>query len=231
MSTTHPLVIIVAAGSGQRFGSLIPKQFCDLNGRPVLMSTIDAFRHSLPEAHIVLVISEPMHPLWDELCQRHSFETPEIVYGGDTRLQSVYNALYACSSLAPETPTLIHDGARPLVTGDIIRDAATIPDGYDGCVPVIAVSDSLRQLTADGHSKSVDRSRYVAVQTPQSARLATLLDAYSRPTAPIMTDDASVLEHAGYTRLRLIEGDPRNIKITNPGDIAVAETFTAGNHI
>lgn len=211
-------VIIVAAGSGHRFGSDCPKQFHLLDGRPVLMHTIDAFRNT---GAITVVISKEMETYWQELCEHHGFTSPRIVHGGDTRFHSVRNALCA---LQPEEDSLIlvHDGARPLVAPAIITSVLQGLENNTAVVPGVPVTDSLRQLTDNGtSSEPVDRSLYVSVQTPQGFHARTLTQAYTAPFNPAFTDDASVVQAAGHS-VAVVNGDSCNIKITNPTDLAVA---------
>ncbi len=211
--------VIVAAGSGSRFGGSLPKQFCMLGSRPVLMETIGRMRRA--GGDLLLVISSDMEDMWRDMCLRHSFESPVTVAGGSTRWESVRNALAHPLALNASVIT-VHDGARPLPDTDLIDRVTSIPDGVDGNIPVIAVTDSLRRCRADGSSEAVDRSLYRAVQTPQAFRGDSLRKAYSLPYSPKFTDDASVMEAAGFTRLQMVEGNPRNIKITRPGDIDIA---------
>lgn len=211
--------IIVAAGSGSRYGSDIPKQFCDMNGRPVLMTTIERLRHVGGE--MILVLSPQWFDFWTDQCEKHSFLSPRVVGGGETRWESVRNALMTVSENIDIVS--VHDGARPLVTKDIALSAIeAVVRGADGAIPAVAVTDSLRKLTADGHSEMVDRSMFRAVQTPQVFEATRLKKAYSLPYNPLFTDDASVMEAAGYTNIVLTPGSVHNIKITNPGDIALA---------
>lgn len=220
MSDKPVHVVIVAAGSGSRFGSDIPKQFVPLCGRPVVFYPIEAFRTAMPDAQITLVISPSMEELWRDLCAKHGFTSPRIVYGGATRWESVRNALGAY----PGRDTVyIHDGARPLVTPDLIkRLGAALSDGRaDGALPAVALTDSIRELRGDG-STAVDRSHYRAIQTPQVFDGHKLKQAYRLPYSPTFTDDASVMEAAGFDGIVLVEGDSRNIKITHGGDIALA---------
>lgn len=221
MASVH--VIIVAAGSGLRFGAPLPKQFCLLRGRPVVMNTIDTIRGLLPDAEITLVINRDANDLWQSLCAEHEFTSPDIVYGGATRWESVRNAVVH----APETDIiLVHDAVRPLISEKIITpliDSFSSQSDIDGAIPAIPVTDSLRSLTSGGKSTSVDRSAMRAVQTPQAFRGERLRKAYSLPYQPEFTDDASVMEAAGFDRIILTDGSPDNIKITNPGDISIAE--------
>ena len=221
MSDKSVHVVIVAAGSGSRFGSDIPKQFVPLCGRPVVFYSIEAFREAMPRAEITLVISPAMEELWRGLCSKHGFASPRIVYGGATRWESVRNALDAY----PGRDTVyVHDGARPLVTPELFeRLGAALSDGRaDGALPAVALTDSIRELRGDG-SAAVDRSHYRAIQTPQVFDGHKLEQAYRLPYSPTFTDDASVMEAAGYDAIVLVEGDSRNFKITHGGDIALAE--------
>lgn len=215
-------IIIVAAGSGLRYGTPLPKQFCELKGKPVVMHTIEAFRRLLPEASITLVINSDMEVLWQNLCQRHSFASPATVYGGASRWESVRHAVTAL----PENEDgiiMVHDAVRPLIDKGIISRICEAMDSdpqADGVIPVTAVTDSLRRYDNNGGSRSIDRNRFVAVQTPQAFRSHLLHAAYQLPYEQSFTDDASVMEAAGFGNLRLVEGSTYNIKITNPGDIA-----------
>lgn len=213
--------IIVAAGSGARFGSELPKQFCLLRGRPVLMTTVDNFRNACPDDKIVLVLSKDCVRLWHGLCREYGYPSPEIAYGGATRWNSVKNALESVDD-GVDIIT-VHDGARPLVSRDVIgKVVAAVESGACGAIPVVPVTDSLRIIDDDGVSEAVDRSVMRAVQTPQAFRAEILRKAYGRPYSPLYTDDASVVEDAGFTPLALVDGDVHNIKITHPADLDVA---------
>ena len=219
--------IIVAAGSGSRFGAMLPKQFCDLGGRPLLMTTIERMRIADPDADIILVLSGDMIEPWREMCRDHNFESPaHIVEGGASRAESVRNAITRIDYTTAGRIG-VHDGARPVVTSDLInRLDSAIGDGAHGAIPAIAVTDSLRVMDpTDGSSSAVDRSVYRAVQTPQFFNGQLLIEAYDRCFTPAATDDASLMESAGFGDLRLVEGSPRNIKVTNPGDIEIATIY------
>lgn len=218
-------IIIVAAGSGTRFGAPLPKQFCRLCGRPVLMHTVDALRRACPEAEMTLVLSASGKKIWEGLCAEAGYESPAVTEGGATRWESVKNALATADDAEV---VLIHDGARPFPNADIIEPMLrTISEGASGCVPVTAVTDSLRLIDDCGGSQPFDRSRLRAVQTPQAFRADRLREAYRLPYDPLFTDDASVMQAAGYGDIALTPGSTHNIKITNPEDLAVAEAFLA----
>lgn len=228
MSLFPIINLVVAAGTGSRFGASMPKQFCLLNGRPVLMHTIDALRQANPDSEMILVISKEEESRWNELCREFDFESPKIAFGGATRWESVKNGLSALpESTPPGAVVLIHDGARPLVDTPTIKRVASAALNTDGAIPAVAVSDSLRRLTDDGvTSEPVDRSVYRAVQTPQGFTLWRLREAYSLPYDSAFTDDASVMAAAGFANIVLVEGSPTNIKITNPRDLIIAAALS-----
>jgi 2-C-methyl-D-erythritol 4-phosphate cytidylyltransferase len=214
--------IIVAAGSGSRFGANMPKQYCNLNGRPVLMHTIDAIRSATDNADITLVLSHDMRSFWSELCEQHNFASPTVVDGGATRWHSVKNAVSAISDNGADI-IMVHDGARPIVDVDMMQRLIAATTECGAAIPAIAVTDSLRQVAEPQANigKAVDRSLYRAVQTPQAFKADLLIAAYNLPYTTMFTDDASVVEAAGNTVV-MVEGSPKNIKITNPGDIDIA---------
>lgn len=221
-------VIVVAAGSGTRFGTALPKQFCLLDGLPVVMHCINRFRKFLAGAHIILVLSADRIDYWRQICEEFSFESPVIATGGATRWESVKNALPLI--VDDSQVVMVHDAARPLVSRDVIdRLQKSLNDGAEGALPVLPMTDSLRQLNPDGTSKAVDRSRYMAVQTPQAFPTKLLVNAYNQPYCGTMTDDASVMEAAGYFDIRLVPGDEATLKITRPIDLSLTEIYLHGS--
>ncbi|MCM1076655.1 MAG: 2-C-methyl-D-erythritol 4-phosphate cytidylyltransferase [Bacteroides sp.] len=217
--------IVVAAGSGSRYGGNLPKQFCNLAGRPLLMTTLERLRSCSPGWKTIVVLSEEMTDEWKSMCIRHDFQLPHIVTtGGATRAHSVKNALAmlphdACGYVS------VHDAARPVVTAAMMKNLLDALPDSDGVIPATPVTDSIRRLDADGNSTAVDRSTLRAVQTPQIFHAGKLLSAYRQELRPTFTDDASVMEAAGYTNLRLVDGDVHNIKVTNPGDMEIAGLY------
>lgn len=221
MKAQHIYNIIVAAGSGSRFGAALPKQYCLMNGRPVLMHTIENMRVALPDSQIVLVLNKDFVDYWAELCEQYSFVSPRVVVGGDNRWQSVKNAV---DTIPREAEVItVHDGARPIVDRMMVERLIAALDGAPGAIPVVSVTDSLRRVNEQG-SDPVDRSQYKAVQTPQAFHADKLVEAYSLPFNPTFTDDASVMAALGND-VALVEGDTYNIKITNPLDIEIAQLY------
>ena len=211
-------IIILAAGTGSRFGGKLPKQFCLMAGRPLLMHTIDGMRRALPGAKITVVLASSMMVYWKELCRQYGYQTP----GGATRWESVRNAVLLDSPYGEKEIILVHDGARPLVDKRMVEMLVDSARLVGAVIPVVAVTDSLRHLDGKGLSHSVDRSKFVSVQTPQAFDAQLLCEAYGQPFSPAFTDDASVVEALGHN-ITLVEGSSSNIKITNPGDIETAE--------
>lgn len=217
--------IVVAAGSGSRYGGNLPKQFCNLNGRPLLMTTLERLHECTPDWRLIVVLSREMVEEWKGMCGEHGFNVAhDIVIGGPTRAHSVKNAIDSISSAANGLIS-VHDAARPVVTAGLIKSLLEGIREADGVIPACKVTDSIRRMGPDGSSVAVDRSALRSVQTPQIFHSDKLKDAYRQELRPDFTDDASVMESAGYTNLRLVDGDPHNIKVTNPGDMAIAELY------
>ncbi|HSL86631.1 MAG TPA: 2-C-methyl-D-erythritol 4-phosphate cytidylyltransferase [Bacteroidales bacterium] len=213
--------VIVAAGSGKRMGSEIPKQFLELAGKPVLMHSIGQFREYDDKTNIIVVLPQEQIPFWKSLLERYSFRIPHIIVkGGDKRFHSVRNGLEIIDS-----PGLvaIHDGVRPLVSKETIRRCFEAAGKNGSAIPVISPADSIRMVTGQG-SVSVNRLHVKLVQTPQVFDANLIKKAYLQDYSDDFTDDATVLERAGET-VFLVAGNPENIKITTPEDLLVAETL------
>lgn len=227
MALFDTYIIVVAAGSGSRFGSETPKQFCLLAGIPVVIHAISRLRNAIPDAKVIIVISKEEKERWDEICKTYDFDTPIVAFGGETRWESVKNGLAAIPPEAkPNSVVLIHDGARPLIDTATVKRVSGATINTDGAIPAIAVNDSLRKLGEDGvSSEPVDRTDFRAVQTPQGFKLWSLREAYNLPYDKAFTDDASVMAAAGFENIFLVQGNHNNIKITNPRDLAIAEAI------
>lgn len=220
------IAIIVAGGSGTRFGAQLPKQFLELAGRPILMRTIEAFGESCETGEtsldVIVTLPADQMDLWQQLCEKYAFSLPHrVVAGGETRWHSVKNALAAVGDIADVDVIAVHDGVRPLATAGLIHRVLDAARRDGAAIPVVPLNDSVRQVAGDT-SHALDRSSLRAVQTPQAFDARLLLDAYHQPFDPTFTDDASVVERAGH-RVTLVDGDPVNLKITRPMDLALAE--------
>ena len=214
--------ILVAGGKGLRMGSDIPKQFLPLRGRPVLMHTIDVFRRTYPDIHIILVLPREQQDYWRQLCGQHDYDVELCVAdGGETRFHSVSNGLSQIPDGARGVVG-VHDGVRPFVSPETIRRCFESAEEFGAVVPVVPVVETVRQVLADGSSMTVDRNAYRLVQTPQTFEIQLLKKAYGQPFDPFFTDDASVVEAMGHP-IKLVEGNNENIKLTNPADLKLAE--------
>ena len=219
--------IIVAGGSGLRMGAGIPKQFLPLGGRPVLLRTMEAIAAAVPEAETVVVLPAAHIGTLHELCERFGCTVRyRATAGGASRFESVEAGLKAlpddCSLIA------VHDGVRPLVTADMIRRGLDCARTNRTAVPVIPVTDTIREVAADGSSHTIDRSKLRAVQTPQIFDGELLRRAYRDAAAmndkSRFTDDASVVEDFG-TAISLYEGSRENLKLTTPADMTIAKAI------
>ncbi len=213
MSQIPRYVIIVAAGSGSRVGGNIPKQFLPIDGKPILMHTIDAFSF-VPNK--IVVLSDSGIGYWGQLCREHNYTVPcTIVEGGAERFYSVKNALKA---VPDDAIVAIHDGVRPFVTETVIEEAFCVAERKGSAVPVTDCVDSVRVLTEEDGNMPFDRNRVKLVQTPQVFKASIIKKAYNVDYNPAFTDDASVVELSGY-KIHLTKGDSLNKKITTIKDI------------
>jgi 2-C-methyl-D-erythritol 4-phosphate cytidylyltransferase len=202
---------VVAGGSGQRFGA--PKQFLELGGRPVIAWSVAAAR-SVADGVVVVV------PKGDEETDPHpELHADVVVAGGLTRADSVRAGL----DVVPDDAdvVVVHDAARPLASPALFEAVvAAVREGADGAVPVVLVGDTLKRAAHGTVTATVDRSDLVAVQTPQAFAAGMLRRAHAG--APEATDDAGLVERMGAT-VRTVAGDPRNLKLTHPGDLELLE--------
>ena len=211
--------IIVAGGSGSRMNNSIPKQFIEINERPVLMHTFEAFFNFDPKLKFILVLPKDQITLWNLLCEKHRFKTDyKIAFGGETRFDSVKNGL---NLISEDGIVFIHDGVRPLVSAKTLQNCFETAAEKGNALPVIPVSESVRFAGEKGN-QPVDRSKYFLVQTPQTFQTKLIQQAYQQAKSTLFTDDATVLESMGET-IHLVEGNRENIKITYPEDLVFAE--------
>lgn len=221
-------IVIVAAGSGTRFGSELPKQFLSLAGVPVLVRTFKAFSEVLVQPHIIVVLSPDRFDMWKSFANEYGLPRHTVVAGGATRTESVSNALEAIQNMScrPDDIIMVHDGARPVLNSEMLGEIAARFDdaAVNAVVPVLPLTEAL--AAKDGtFVKPADRTAFCTVQTPQAFRASLLIEAYHKAGNVTMADDASVVNHFSDARLLAVPGHTQNIKITNPSDIAIAEVF------
>ena len=215
-------LIIVAAGRGVRMGAPLPKQYLPLEGRPILAHTVHAASALLaPDDQLVLVIppddDERVRTLLAEYCPGVSLT---LVHGGTTRGESVLHGLREVSEEIELVA--IHDGVRPILRREMWDRLLAAMEGSEAVVPVTLPTDSLRMITPDGDSIVLDRSLVRCVQTPQIFTREAIFAAYEAEGDTAQTDDAGLYSlHTGRSPI-LVEGDPDNLKITTPRDLALA---------
>ncbi len=221
----HVSAIIAAGGRGSRYGSLHPKQVLSLAGRPILQWTVEAFLES--EAITDLLVALPQD-LADSPpgYLRSARKDIHIVIGGERRRDSVANAFARVSSRADVV--VVHDAARPLVTQVLIERTVTAAADSGAAIAAVRAHDTVKRSDGIFIAATLPREEIFLAQTPQAFRVDVLRDALA--VAGDATDEAALAERAGH-RVRLVEGDPRNLKITTPDDLAIAEHLLRGDTI
>ena len=214
--------ILAAAGRGDRLGLDRPKAFASLNERPLIAESLE--RLDASDWIEGIVVAAP--PEWEEPCilvaeEIAAGKVAETVTGGETRSESVRNAL----AQVPEgaAVVLVHDAARPLVSEEVIERVVTaLEDGWDGVVPTLPVSDTVKRVQGEAVAETIDREGLVIVQTPQ----AFFVDVLRRAVAAgdEASDCAALVEAAGG-RVRAVQGDPRLLKITDSADLELVESW------
>lgn len=218
MEKFKKFALIVAGGSGNRMKNSVPKQFISVNGKPILMHTLEVFHRYDAEMEIVLVLPENQVEIWNELCNEHRFQLKHyIAFGGETRFHSVKNGL---AKINEAGVVFIHDGVRPLVSLQTLENCFQTAVEKGNALPVVPATESIRYVDKT-KSVAVDRSKHFLVQTPQTFRVDEVKAAYEQEFSTFFTDDASVLEQAGG-HIHTVEGNIENIKITFPHDLKVA---------
>lgn len=218
-------IIVVAGGKGTRMGGEMPKQFQELCGKPVVMTTLERLHTIDPTIQLILVLPAEHIELWKELCKEHSFAVPlMLTNGGSTRFHSVQNGLAQIDDLE-EALVGVHDGVRPFISARVLDDCFREAWMHGAAIPMISIQDSLRHIVGvNGTTEVVPRDRYRLVQTPQVFKLSLLRRAYEQRFVESFTDDASVVEALGEQVVG-VEGNRENIKLTTPFDLMIAKTL------
>ena len=215
-------VIIVAAGSGSRMGGKLPKQYLQLQGRPLIIHTLERFQRFDPEIKLVVVLAPAHKELWEQMAASYEIAVGvTLAPGGPTRYDSVKSGL---NLIDKETLTGIHDAVRPLVSQDTLIRCYDAALRKGSGIPVVEMDESVRMLDAEGGSVHMDRSSLKRVQTPQVFRSDRIKQAYQQAYKSTFTDDASVYETV-YGAPTLVEGNRENIKLTTPADMQLAQVL------
>lgn len=223
MTMTDCIALIVAAGSGTRFGGEVPKQYLPLAGRPVLRHSIETFQAHPGISDVRVVISAEHRSLYENAVSGLRIMPP--VMGGASRQDSVRNGLESLAEAKPDR-VLIHDAARPFVSAAIIERALAALDGAAGAIVAVPVTDTLKRSCDDVVAETVERSGLWRAQTPQGFRFGEILAAHRQASGAALTDDAAVAEAAGLP-VRLVMGADDNFKITTSDDLRRAERMLA----
>jgi len=232
MSTSKAFALIPAAGMGKRMGASINKQYLQLDGLPIVARTISVFENSPLIEAIYLVIPADEIPY----CREHVVvacgfrKVVEIVPGGRERQNSVMNGLNAMRrNVADDDVVLIHDGVRPLITPQLLRESIEVARNNDGALVAVPAKDTIKTVRDGIIIDTPPREMLWQAQTPQSFRFAMIYEAHrlAEQEGFMGTDDASLVERRGGS-VRVVRGDYRNIKITTPEDLVLAEAFLAG---
>jgi len=228
-STKKIAALIVAAGAGERFGGNVPKQYLPLLGKTVLAWSVEAFRLHVMVSDIVIVVN-PKYPHPNPLPEGEGTNKPSpsgrglgegtisIVAGGDTRQQSVQNGLAALRATKPDI-VLIHDAARPLISQQLITDLCNAATESGAAIPALPVTDTVKR-----NGKTENREGLYTVQTPQTFRFDLIDSLHQKYKDKSLTDDAALCEAEGHS-ITYVAGQPDNIKITHPADLARAEQY------
>jgi 2-C-methyl-D-erythritol 4-phosphate cytidylyltransferase len=223
---TPYFALIPAAGVGARMGADTPKQYMKLGGKPMLRHTIDAFLSSELVAHTFVVVS-PDDPVIDTIVPQHGVTV--LRCGGASRMESVRNGLAVLANTLRETDrVLVHDAARPGLTAGLIEKLITATGDHEaGGLLALPVVDTVKRGVNGVAAGTVPRNGLWLAQTPQMFPYRLLRQALDAATDPeAITDDASAVEALGFNP-RLVEGHPRNLKVTLPEDIRIAEMYLA----
>lgn len=212
------VAIIPAGGSGRRFGGELPKQFLLLDGRPLLARTIDRLEASGVIAEMIVAIPDEHRARMEDLLAQNSWKTPiRLVAGGPTRQESVWNALQAVTDAEL---VAVHDAVRPNFPTELLRDLLAAARAVGGAIPALPLTETIHRVRDGIIDESPTRDEWVSAQTPQCFRLPLLRTALERARSEgfVGTDEACVVARYGG-RVRVLSGDPANLKVTVPRDL------------
>ena len=230
------IAVILSGGSGSRFGGALPKQFTKLAGKAIIEYTIDVFQNS-DDIDEIFIVSQTQHinRTWDLIKKNKWSKIAKVVTGGAERFDSTYSALTALKDYADDCNVLFHDAVRPLVNQEIISNCVQALKNFDAVDVVIPSADTLVEVYDDGCIANIPlRSHMRRGQTPQAFRLGAIQLAYQKAleqNRTVFTCDCGVIRAMlPQTRVATVEGSERNIKVTHPVDLFIAEKFLQSAH-
>ena len=223
--------IVLAAGSGSRMKSKTKKQFMEIKGKPVIWYSLFEFEKSRVDEIILVTGKEDIDYCKKEIVEKYNLKKiKNVVAGGSERYESVYNGLKEVTG----NIVLIHDGARPLINNEIIERSIEGTIKSDACVVGVPVKDTIKRANKEGYIiDTPNRSELWITQTPQSFKTDLVKMAYKKMKEELekgnttlnITDDAMVVEEFTTNQVRFVQGDYKNIKVTTPEDLDIAELF------
>ncbi len=216
--------IIVAAGTGSRFGGETPKQFLEIGGKPLLVHAIERFEESVEIKAVVVVLSHDRVTEYSEYLRGLGFsKLRAVVAGGRTRAESVHNGLHAIEWNCPVVA--VHDGARPVVTADEIDRSVKAAEAHGAACLTAPVTDTIKEISDGMIERTIDRNILRRALTPQTFRKEILEMAFSGiDLSEAVTDECYLVEQIGI-EIAVVDGSARNIKVTSPDDLRIAELF------
>ncbi len=217
--------IIVAAGSGTRFGAEKPKQFLEICGKPLLIHTLEKFENCAAIDEIVLILSESEIETFQQTLKNFNLKKlSKIVGGGKTRAESVRNGIDSLDKTKVKI-VAVHDGARPLVSSEEITETIEKAKEFGAVCLVGKVTDTIKRIENGKIIATIDRENLRRAQTPQTFRFDILRKAFAPENFDALaTDECFLVEKAGF-EVAIVEGSAKNIKITTREDFAIAEEF------
>ncbi len=229
---SYCVAIVLAAGQGKRMGSNVPKQFLEIDGKPVIYYSLKQMEHSFLDEIILVTAEKDIFYCQKEIVEKYGFsKVTKVIAGGEQRYHSVYNGLCAIESC---DFVFIHDGARPFLDEEILKRNLEAVSRFGACVTGMPVKDTIKKCGEDGFVEETPRRELLwQVQTPQTFRYSVVKKSYDKfldanqknPGLYEMTDDAMVVETFGKERVMLVAGDYKNVKITTPEDLILANAF------
>ena len=214
---SNKIAIIVAGGTGQRMGSVVPKQFLEIEGKSILLHTIDQFVNAFYDISLVVVLPEGYIEEGKKLLKNRTKNPIQFIAGGETRFQSVKNGLTAVKE---KSIVFVHDAVRCLLTPALVQRCYQQAVENGSAIPAVSSTDTVRIMENEKHHL-FDREKVMLIQTPQTFQSEIILAAFDQVYQPNFTDEANVVEASGQP-LFLVDGEFENIKITRPLDLAIA---------
>ena len=211
------IAIIVAGGTGQRMGSVVPKQFLEIEGKSILLHTIDQFVNAFDDISLVVVLPEGYIEEGKKLLKNRTKNPIQFIAGGETRFQSVKNGLTAVKE---KSIVFVHDAVRCLLTPALVQRCYQQAVENGSAIPAVSSTDTVRIMENEKHHL-FDREKVMLIQTPQTFQSEIILAAFDQVYQPNFTDEANVVEASGQP-VFLVDGEFENIKITRPLDLAIA---------